>query len=529
MNFLSFLFTLLMVLGLGPGCAHSPRFKDLPPVLEAGDNQPSPVPEKDGFKLVEYIVTSSSRYPIDDLLDPKRIRRSDDVNAFDEVPASSWFVPRLGSAEISPETLVKGPEKKGPPQPPLTVVSAKKSGNSPGFIVKDSRGLKYLIKLDQYDYPAVESTVNYVVDRLFWGFGYRVSEDFIVHIAPEKMALGEGIKQEDVDEVYLFSYMDEDGQYRAVASLFLEGTLLGPISQKGTRDGDLNDKIPHENRRTLRGLRMFCAWLDNSGMRSDNSLDVYEGEPGKGHTVHYLLDFGEAFGIHGVEKNRPWDGFEHFFSLQDTVKKFVTLGMPVEKWERLPAGPHRTGTFDSVNFDPGKWKETTQFHPMRVSLPDDDYWAAKIIAAVTPAHLKALLDAAQHPEAAYSQTVMDVLLKRREKILRYAFGRVSPLELVSLESGTLHLKDLEKEILDAKGSAYRIRFLNSKGKEIAPALTLENSGGKIEIPVAEKLRAAKGYLIVESLVVRSGRPAPRPAQFHIRSSAGESRVSGILH
>ena len=513
------------------GCAHGYRFKDSPPVNEARDNQPSPVPHKTDFKFVEYAVTSSVRYPIDAYLDTRRVLRSQDVNAMDEVPASTWFTPRIGAAEISPEELVKGPENKGAPELPLTVIHAKTKGNSPGFIVKDARGLKYLIKFDRQDYPAIESTVNFVVNRLFWGFGYNVPEDFIVRFSRDDVTLGDGMDPEKVERVFAFSFADDDGSYRAVASLFLEGEILGPIGQRGTRRGDLNDTIRHENRRVLRALRLFSALIDNSGMRSDNSLDVYTGEPGNGHTVHYLVDFGEAFGVHGAEKNRAWDGFEHFFSFKDSTVNFLTFGVPVKKWEHLAFDPmDPKGSFEAEVFEPGKWKETTQFLPMRSSLPDDDYWAAKIIAALSPGHLEALFKAAGHPDPQYTDYILETLQKRREKILRYAFGRVSPLEFSALKGNELALKDVAVGIFDLLGSEYRVQFLNAKGRRAAPDLTLRSGENGIEIPVAAAVEAAKGYLRVSVTAVRGGRPAPRAAQFHIRQSGNElPKLTGIVH
>lgn len=501
------------------------RFSDAPPLTKADDTQSSPVPSESGkFRYVEYAVTASVRYPLVDALDTRRKPRSQDVNSVDQVPASAWFTPRLGADNLSPDELVKGPEVKGAPQAPYTIIKAKTEGNSPGFIIKDARGLKYLIKFDRSEYPGLESTVNYIVNRLYWGFGYHVPEDFIVNFSAEDAKLGEGISQDDVDKVYIFSYASEDGTYRAVASHFIEGKVLGHIAPRGTRKGDINDTISHENRRTLRGLRMFSAWLGNSGFRSDNTLEVYTGEPGQGHTLHYILDFGENFGVHGEEKSRSWDGFEYFFSFGDTAKTFLTLGIPVKKWEDFKMDPDsKLGNFETELFEPGKWKETTQFLPIRSSLADDDYWAAKIIAAVKPEHLEALFKHASHPEESYTKAVLDILGKRREKVIAYAFGRVSPLEFVNLSDGKLTLKDLGTEH-GLQASEYKVRFLNAKGRKAA-ANTVISAGKEIEIPIAEALQNSKGYLVVEVNTVRGGKAAPRSAQFHIR----DGKLAGIIH
>ncbi len=446
----------------------------------------------------------------------------------DQVPASAWFTPRLGFKNISPEDLVKGPDEKGPPQAPLTIVKAKDKGNSPGFIVKDSRGLKYLIKFDRLAYPNLESTVDFVCNRVFWGFGYNVPEDFIYYLNPDETKIGEGVDAEKVEKVYTFSHQGADKRYRTVASLFLKGNILGPINPKGTRRGDINDRIAHENRRVLRALRMFSAYLGNSGLRSDNSLDVYEGEAGQGHTVHYLLDFGENFGSHGLEKDRHWDGFEHFFSLEDSFWKFLALGIPVQKWEKLKFDTeYQMGSFNIEDYEPGKWKETTPYLPIRYSKPDDDYWAAKILTALTTEHLQALFNAEPHPSQEYVQRVLEILKGRREKTIRYAFERVSPLESEGVKAGKLPVEDLGAEF-GLQSSEYRVKFLNSKGKRVAPEMTIPGSK-TFEVPVEQALAAANGYLRVDVTAVRGGKPAPSAAQFHIRQSENGARLAGVVH
>lgn len=528
MKKLPLLILILLLTAESSALAGPYRFSDTPPVEAANDQNPSPVPEKSReFQFVEYSVTSSVRYPIVDALDTRRKVRSLDVNSRDEVPASSWFTPRLGYKTVSPEEMLKGPEIKGAPQKPYTIVKAKTQGNSPGFVIQDARGLKYLIKFDRSEYPALESTVNLAVNRLFWAFGYFVPEDYLIQFSPEDAKINEGVSQDDIDQVYIMSYADEDGTYRAVASLFLEGTILGPIAQRGTRKGDTNDTIAHENRRTLRGLRMFSAWLGNSGFRSDNTLEVYQGEPGKGFTVHYMLDFGEALGVHAIGKNRNWDGFEYFFSWGDLAKNFLTLGFPIKQWEDLKIASDSTvGNFETELFEPGKWKETTQFLPIRSSQPDDDYWAAKIIASVSSSHLEALFKAARHPDPAYQEQILGILKTRRKKIIEYAFGRVSPLEFKDLTAGKIVLTDLGAKH-GVKSSEYRVRFLNAKGRKVSAPFQLA-AAEALEIDLTQALQSAKGYLIVEVTAVRDGKKAPRAAQFHIRESNGQAKLAGIV-
>lgn len=526
-----FLFTILIF----AGCTHAYVFKEAAPVKKIEDQKLASIPQKtNDFDFVEYTITSSIRYPAVDLMDTRRSPRSKDVNSLDQLPASSWYTPRLGYRDLSPEELLRGPEKVGPPKAPLTIIKAKTKGNSPGFLIKDSRGEKYLLKFDPSDYPNLESTVNLVASRLFWGFGYNTPEDYLVAFTPEDLKddPASGVKQEDIDNVLTLSASPDDkGQYHATASLFLPGKILGPVLQRGTRKGDLNDKIPHQDLRILRAMRMFSAWTDQSGFRIDNSMDVYEGPEGQGHTVHYLLDFGEAMGAHGVEKDRVWDGFEYLFSIPDSTRKYLTLGIPVQRWENLKVAPSDPrGSFEAEAFDPAQWRATTQFMAIQKSQPDDDYWAAKIIAAVTREHLEKLFAATEHPDQDYVKDMIEILWKRREKVLNYAFSRVTPLESLGIKNGSLKLEDIRQKFLGAGVSRYEVRYFNKGRKQVAKKTVIEGKNG-LELPVGDLLKAANGYLRVEIRAVENGQNSKksRAAQFHVRETASGPVVAGVVH
>jgi hypothetical protein len=524
------IFYLFLAVIFTAGCSHSYVFKSGDPIGTLNDNRPSQVPQKNSFNYVEYSLTSSSRYPMVRTMDPRRIARSQDVNSADQVPASSWFTPRLGFKSLSAQDLLKGPEEIGAPQPPFKVTKTKTKGNSPGFHVTDSRGKKYLFKFDSGDYPALESAVNLVVNRLFWGFGYNVPEDYlyVLDSADISLAEGSGVTQDDVDKVLTFSAIEDDGRYRVTASLFLEGELLGPIPQRGTRRGDINDRIPHENLRILRALRTFSAFTGNSGFRSDNSMDVYVGEPGKGHTVHYILDFGEALGVHGVEKNRPWDGYEHFFSYNAMIRNFLGFGLPIKGWENLETTlTDPKGTFNAENFDPKTWRESVQFMPMRQAQPEDDYWAAKILAALTQDHLETLFEAAKYPDPEYSKVMIQFLMQRRQKIFEYIFKQVSPLESEGFKDGALKVQDIAWKILNEEGTTrYEVKLFNQGIKKAAKTFWVEASDDAFEVKISPEIfQKARGYVRAEIRKEKS----KRAAEFHLRSESGTPLLAGVVH
>lgn len=511
------------------GCAKRHYvFKNMPAIETAEDLNASPVPESSKYRTIEEMINSAARHPLVNHLDPRRIERSQDVNSLDELPNSAWYTKRLGYKTISPEEMKSGLEDMGPPQAPITIVKTKSKGNTPGFIIEDKRNIKYLIKLDSPDYPFLESTTNYVVNRLFWAFGYYVPEDYVFNFKESDLKLSTtgNVSQEALDNILLQNIPDENGFYRATASMFIKGNVLGHISQKGTRESNTHDSILHENRRILRALRVFCAFTNQTGIRSDNTLDVYVGEEGQGHTRHYLIDFGEAFGIHGLSWGWNWDGHEHFFSWDDTIKKTLLLGIPVKKWEKLDDSYADYKTyFEGEAFGFDSWKETYQFQPIRSSQPDDDYWAAKVLSNLTKAHLEALFNSAGSGDKGFNTYAIETLLKRQNKIIQSAFSKVTPVEVASINKDALILTNIEQQFFNGSETVnYKVRFFDKNHKSLNSPLLLSENSGQITIPIKDIL--SEDYIRIE--VVIKGSSSGRPAEFHI-SGSSNPQVIGVTH
>ncbi|KAA3612209.1 MAG: hypothetical protein DWQ05_19615 [Calditrichaeota bacterium] len=512
------------------------QFTDSKVVEKYPDDHPIPVPVKNEFEPISYRYDVLVRRPLIKGLDVSKIERARDVNSMDNVPASSWFTPRLGFENISPERLLRGPEKIGPPELPIKVVKAKTLGGNPGFIIKDARGHMYLTKFDPPDFPAIETTTALIVNRMYWGFGYNVPEDYLFYFRERDLHIdpaGE-LKKADVKNVLSMVVPPENGIYRSTVSLFVKGIILGPVADKGTRKNDFNDKIAHENRRVLRALRVFNAFTNHSNMRIDNSLDVYVGEPGHGYVKHYLLDFGEAFAGHAAGHNYLWDGFSHIFSFGDVMKNFVTAGMWVKNWENLEYTKWRSiGPFESGIYSPAGWKEVYPYHPIRNCRPEDAYWAAKILSALTDEHIRALVDAAQYPEEDAAEYMIKTLIERRDKTLRYFLSLVSPLELVKIEKKQLVFEDQGSKIFGETGSPpnYGISFFDKKGRQIKQIAETRVQEEKLFISLTDHvLNQARGYFRITILSNHSRSSSCNPAEFHFRIDKNAAvNLVGVVH
>ena len=142
------------------------------------------------------------------------------------------------------------------------------------------------------------------------------------------------------------------GEYHALASRYLDGTPIGPFDDQGMRKDDPNDTVRHQDRRELRALKVFAAWVNHFDTKMHNSLDMYVGEPGQGYVRHYLIDFASTLGAFGDKLVKRF-GYEYGFDTFPILGRTVTLGFVEDTWVALerPPGLDEIGLFDSDTFD----------------------------------------------------------------------------------------------------------------------------------------------------------------------------------
>src|SRR5262249_18334624 len=212
-----------------------------------------------------------------------------------EVPVNAWYTNRHAFRRMSIADLRRGP---GNATPPLqtgqwTIVGAKSDGVTPGFIIEDTNENRYLLKFDPPKNHELCSAADRIGSKFFYALGYFTPENYIVHFHRKDLTIPAGATWRDsggrkhpltmqaIDDMLRPQPKGPDGTYRALASRFVQGQAIGPFSYRGTRSDDPNDTIPHEDRRVLRGLRVFAAWLNHHDTRSVNSMDTLVAEDGR--------------------------------------------------------------------------------------------------------------------------------------------------------------------------------------------------------------------------------------------------------
>lgn len=429
--------------------------------------------------------TLSPGFWLDELFGPARAL---DINRFGEVVDSSWFTNRLGRAPMTKLDVARGPDTiSGPASGALTVIDGKLSGITPGMVVEDRLGRRFVVKFDPPAFPEMASGAEIISTNILHAAGYNVPENYVVDVDLSRLALGPSARtsgkygasvpldQARLDQLISNVNPIPGGTVRALFSRFIEGQLLGPFEYRGARPDDPNDVLPHDRRRSLRGLRLFMAWINNVDARAENTLDTFlpvEGAGGRGTVRHYLLDFGDALGSSGNRSKVLHEGYEHTVDWAEIGKIFFTAGIYYPYWLPVLRSPYRSvGIYESQVFDVAKWAPRLPNPAFDRADALDDYWAASIIARFTPDHLLGIVARARYSEPGATAWVLRVLTARQYKILDYAFARVLPLDDPRVDGSVVSMRDLavDASMMMAPGTHYRwsARWNRSGGSDVA--------------------------------------------------------------
>jgi hypothetical protein len=154
------------------------------------------------------------------------------------------------------------------------------------------------------------------------------------------------------------------------------------------------------------------------------------------------MDFGSTFGSAGHGPMNPINGYANLMDTRDMALSFATLGLKKWQWEdAIPPTNKSVGYYESEIFHPGKWNPVYPIPPFENMTDQDGYWGAKIMLAFRDNHLRALVNAGQYGDRNAEEYLLKTMKERRDKIGRYWFGKINPLDYPSLSytSGSLEI------------------------------------------------------------------------------------------
>jgi len=428
------------------GCGAASRFALRPPLLRDGDDRPfAPAPANDEESNYANTIDVMLLGPLSRAFQVEPGGEARNVNALDEVPDSTWFTNRT----VAPADLVRGTCPDAGPVPPFTIKSSKIGGVTPGFVVKDSRGQRYVIKLDALvpTQPEISTAADAIVSRLYWAVGFNAPCNDVVDIdladmrvdAKSSEVLDTGAKKPlsaaRVAEVLTQGTRAGNGKLRVSASRFISGEPVGTWHTEGTRKDDPNDVIPHEDRRELRGERFLAAWTNHWDSRGPNSFDAFvrvnDTKESAGYVLHYFLDFSESLG--GTWKRTEWPeprlGYTTVLNGPQIATDAMTFGFVRRPWDELRSDARypNLGYLDIDHFDPMGFSPQTPMLRWARAQPADLGWMARRLARLGIEHVRAAVRQGKLTNPAEEARLVEILMGRRERILRASFSRSSPL------------------------------------------------------------------------------------------------------
>jgi hypothetical protein len=470
------------------------------------------------------------------------------VNAWDGVPDSSWFVNRIGRRAMTPSELEEGAPGLPPRPGAWFILRLKTAGYTPGLHFRDSSGERFVLKLDLPDAPERNSAADKIGSLIVHAAGYYAPFNTIVAFRPEDLDLDEKATYEDplgrkrpmtrndLDEALARVAPRADGSYRALASHYVKGIPKGYFPYWGTRKDDANDVIPHELRRELRGFRVIASWFNHVDTKEVNTFDAYVTAEGRSFLRHYFIDFGSTMGS-GDFKNGPCRvGHEYLYDAPAIFKSLATLGAWERPWEAQCEIPYpEVGHFDET-FDPARWKPNYPNLAFEESDDSDAYWGAKTVVRFSDEHIRVLAGAGKYSREEVTDYVAKVFRERRDKIGRHWFDRVTPLESFSLEqsptSWSLRFVDLAFDLGYASGDsrAYRFEVKDTNLSTLYGGDSSEVGVVRFRTPgnlaFAPPDRWGRSLLVVVEITTKrkDGEPA-RPVRVVVGREASRPRIS----
>lgn len=527
----------------------APRFYDDDPLARVVDTQDASNAQPFEISLVyDALINLFGRPGL------AEVGRAESVNTIDEVPDSSWFTNRAGSRPITIEEMMRGPNDDTGPARGKWTVSRKSNGVTPGFTISDERGRRYFVKFDPPGEPELGTGAEAVVTRLFHALGYYVPQVNLGTLRREDLVLGKDatvrmpngsrrrMRRGDIDEQLRRTERNRDGSYRVILSEAISGKLLEGFKYEGTRPDDPNDVVPHENRRELRGLRVFSAWLNHTDAKAINSMDALVDENGRSYVRHHLLDFNAALGSAGIGVRERRDGYEYLAETGPTKKALPAFGFYVRPWMTIDYPKFRgIGRFESKRFVPEKWRPRVPNPAYVRSRPDDTFWAARKLMALSDDLIRAAVKAGQYSDPRAERFLQDALIERRDKIGRAWLTAINPVVDPALAvDGTLTFHNPAVEYsFAAAPSGYHVvwyRFDNTSGEstrigesDTAAASAPAPAGAMIRVKPDTTLPGGRG-VFVRADISASGAAHPswaKPVRAYFRRTADTWKLVGF--
>jgi hypothetical protein len=208
---------------------------------------------------------------------------------------------------------------------------------------------------------------------------------------------------------------------------------------------------------------------------------------------------GSSFGM--CNDIHTWDvSWEHFYKGSVMAKRLLSFGFALSPWQtvKYTEGPE-IGKFEGDRFDPRSWRGHTPNAAVLEMRDDDAFWAARRVAAFTDEMVRAIVHTGEFSDPSAEKAIADIMIKRRDKILRAYLPAVNPIVSPRLENNQLSFANaaVDADIAHAP-EGYRaswFEFDNATG-DTRPVIETRSATTTMPAPAALPT-AAGSYILVE--------------------------------
>jgi len=486
----------------------------------------------------------------------ERSRSAINVNALDEVPSSSWFENRLSRHLWDADRVARGPcaDLNDDLPGPWTIVGGKPDGANPGFQIKDANGVRYLMKTDgdlQAERPGAADVIGSLI---YYSSGYHTPCNRVVIFERSMLHLGEGVEiertdgsveplgEEAVEAVLAKATRLPDGRYRASVSQFIDGRPISPWRYHGIREDDPNDSVPHEHRRDLRAMYVLSAWTDHIDARQENTMAAWvevDEESGAGFVRHYLIDFGDCFGIiHAWDDLVKRFGHSGYLDVGDVVTDWLTLGLIDRPWYHADYGEAGVtlGYYDVRRFVPDRWTPGYANNAYDRVQEEDNAWMARIVSRFRDEHVRAMVARGRFSNPTVESELSRILIGRRDRILDRWFSKLSPLTWPAVrptgDGHSICLQDLATWAGVREASSRVYETSGWVGDDLAPiavsdAVRGDDSWVCVPLPTVSGASASSPEYLIVDVRATSADDDTGPARLHFYARGDSYRLVGL--
>jgi hypothetical protein len=249
-------------------------------------------------------------------------------------------------------------------------------------------------------------------------------------------------------------------------------------------------------------------------------------ESGAGFVRHYMIDFGDCFGIiHGWDDLVKRFGHSGYFDVGDIVTDWVTLGLIDRPWYHAAYGDagKTLGYYDVRRFVPDAWVPGYANNAYDRLQEDDAAWMSRIVARFRDEHVRAMVARGRFSDPVVERELTRILIGRRDRILGRWLTELSPLTWPEVREvagrPSICAQDLGTWTGIRETASRRYETAAYAGDDLAPISIGRATAGDegwvcVPLPtVAGGSESAPEYLVVD-LTATSGDDDTGPARFH---------------